>query len=140
MKGRRILFVTLLLLACTFMIGLAFAKEDYDFDVEAKNVNASVWGRVSYTDNDSILPGIKDVVNYNIHLIGSDRNLITVNNKASLYMEAYKGKSYVTSKKVYVYDQELNINNTVWKFADKATELRVTITIDGISEKRTLTD
>lgn len=140
MRRKRILFAAILMIVCSLTVGMALAKEDYDFDVESGNVDASVWGRVSYTDNKSILLGIKDVVNYDIHLIGSDKNLITVNNQASLYMGAYKGNSYVDSLKVFVCDQRLNINNTVWKFADRATELRVTIKIDGVSKKRTLTD
>ncbi|MDO4318186.1 MAG: hypothetical protein Q4C48_08275 [Lachnospiraceae bacterium] len=140
MKGKRVLFASLLLLACTFMIGLAFAKEDYDFEVESKNVKASVWGRVSYTDNSSPLPWVEDVVDYNIHLIGSDSDLITVDNQACLYMEAYKGKTFVESKEVYVCDQRLSVNNKTWKFADKATELRIKITIDETVEKKTLRD
>ncbi|MDO4318188.1 MAG: hypothetical protein Q4C48_08285 [Lachnospiraceae bacterium] len=141
MKGKRVLFASLLLLACTFMIGLAFAKEDYDFDVEAKNVKASVWGRVSYTDNTSILPVIKDVINYNIHLIGTDKGLFTQRNAAELEMSAYKGNVKEKTKTIRVYKGEDNVTNgDPWKVSNSVTELRVKIEIDGTIVTRRLTD
>lgn len=131
-----------MLLVCTFMIGLAFAKEDYDFDVEAKNVKASVWGRVSYTDNESILPIVKDVVNYNIHLIGSDRNLITAANPARLAIKAYKKNDKLyKSIKIEVHSGRINVSpNEPWKISNNVVKVKVYIRIDGTNVEKTLTD
>ncbi len=141
MRGKRILFAAILLIACSFTVGMALAKEDYDFDVESRSVDASVWGRVSYTNNDSILPVVKDVINYNIHLIGKDRNLITVNNKASLTMVVYKGKSVYKEKTVHVYDDVLSITTgEPWEFSNNATKVEVSVYIDGVRVDKTLRD
>ena len=88
------------------------------------------------------MPVIKDVVDYNIHLTGSDRSLITAANPAKLTIKAYKKNNKLyKSIEVQVYNSSLNVSpDEPWTFSNNVVKVKVNIYIDGTSVEKTLTD
>ncbi len=136
MKTKRKCFAMGWVCAMLIFIGIAMAKEDYDFDVSSASVSAAVWGRVSYIDNSVF----DDSVIYNMHLYGNDSYLITFSNRASMLMKAKKGTKVRNTKSVYVYYSSSNITTQTWDVSSSANNLVVDITIEGVTQTHSLTD